>query len=74
MICQDNTTCLFCGAGYYLKNGQCLQCSTAIVGCFSCISENMCTTCSGSYVMSVGTCIEAKGITPTNYNNVRIVS
>ncbi len=42
MICQNANTCLFCGAGYYLNNGQCSSCSDAITGCFSCISANVC--------------------------------
>lgn len=41
LSCNTTSTCLFCGDGYVLNNGNCLKCQTTDVNCFACLSSSI---------------------------------
>lgn len=52
--CTSQTICLSCREGLYLAGTTCLPCSTAIIGCQSCIAINVCITCDLGYMVTAG--------------------
>ncbi|ELP84050.1 hypothetical protein EIN_157200 [Entamoeba invadens IP1] len=76
----DQTTCLSCTSGYYLKSGSCTRCAT---GCLSCSDANTCTGCNDGYYLKGNTytkcgfnCVscDAKGCSKCDPNFVGYIS
>lgn len=69
-MCSTATGCTECQSGFYLDEGQCKSCNSALPGCKQCLNADVCTMCASEFLtIDAGRCICRDGV-PNQIQNM----